>query len=120
MLAGRARGLDDLDVDHVWRGHNDCVHVVTRDELPPVVDRVAKAEVEREPALVAARVGTRDEHRVGEPLAKEGRDAQVRARVRLAHPAEPDDTDADPRPHAAIIGTRGSTGIPSQLERTQA
>ena len=97
VLARGARGLDDVDVEHVGRGDHDDVDIgVLADDTPVVGDL---AEPERRRRLVPAgghRVAAHDEVRLAGPVGKERRDPPVGAAVRLAHPAESDHSDPDP------------------------
>ncbi len=102
VLARGGRGLDQLDVEHVRRGDEHHVDLGIVDHGPPVGGRAGEAE--RAGRLLAAlgqRVAADHELGVERPLGKQRRDAQQRAAVGLAQPAEADDPDADPPPGAA-------------------
>ena len=88
--------LDELDVQHVRRGDDHDVHGGVVDHRAPV--GCAAGEAERADGVVDARgQGVAADHELGVELAlgEQRRDAQHRAAVRLAQPAEADHADAD-------------------------
>ena len=129
-LAGGRGGTDHLDVQHVRGGDDDEIDVGVLDDLAPVVGRLGEAEAfDRLGAPGRDGIGADDEHRVGDAIGEQRRDAAVGPAVGLAHPAEPDNADAQAPPchrrgrHVRlvgpVIGQRGSVGMPTHDSRTQ-
>ena len=81
------------------RGDDDEIDVGVLDDLAPVVGGLGEAEsFDRLGAPGRNGIGADDEHRVGDSIGEQRRDAAVGPAVGLAHPAEPDNADAQAPP----------------------
>ena len=124
VLAGRGRGLDHLDVEHVGGGDEDDVDVVGVDDLVPIGH--GSLIPERSHRIVAPRrnrVADDDQFWFVVAVEEVARRTPASPAVGLPHPSETDHTDSYRahlvRPSFVVTGHRGSVAIPAHVSRTQ-
>ena len=95
-FTGRSRRFDHRNVQHVGSGHPHRVDVVCAHRIFPVLHRPLEPEV-LDRAGTPRLLGVRADNQPGidRPLRKQRGNAQHRSAVRLAHPAETENSNAN-------------------------